>query len=104
MAIVRKLGANIGAEITDVNVKSLDGRAFEQIYQAWLNYGVTVVRAQDLTTEDFIAYGRRFGEIVPHPSKSTRHFKHPEITCLGINKFNLDGTLNEDIYLSLIHI
>ena len=98
MAIVRKLGANIGAEITDVNVKSLDGKAFEKIYQAWLNYGVTVVRAQDLTTEDFIAYGRRFGEIVPHPSKSTRHFKHPEITCLGINKFNPDGTLNEDIY------
>jgi len=98
MAIVRKLGANIGAEITDVNVKSLDGKAFEQIYQAWLNYGVTVVRDQDLTIEDFIAYGRRFGEIVPHPSKSTRHFEHPEITFLGVNKFNPDGTLNEDIY------
>ena len=64
MAIIRKLGANIGAEITDVNVKSLAGKTFEKIYQAWLDFGVTVVRDQDLTIEDFIAYGRRFGEIV----------------------------------------
>ena len=98
MAIIRKLGANIGAEITDVNVKSLAGKTFEKIYQAWLDFGVTVVRDQDLTIEDFIAYGRRFGEIVPHPSKSTRHSEHPEITLLGVKKFNPDGTLNEDIY------
>ena len=69
MATIRKLGANIGAEITGVDVKHLDGKTFEKIYHAWLSYGVTVIRDQDLTIGDFIAYGRRFGEVIPHPSK-----------------------------------
>ena len=98
MTTIRALGANIGAEITDVDVKRLDKEGFRPIYQAWLNHGVTVVRDQNLTIEDFIAYGRRFGVIVPHPSKSTRHPEQPEVTFLGVNKFNSDGTLNEDIY------
>ena len=98
MATIRKLGLNIGAEITNVDVKHLDGETFGKIYQAWLNYGVTVVRDQNLKIEDFIAYGRKFGDIIPHPSKSTRHLEYPEITFLGANKFNSDGTLNEDIY------
>jgi len=35
---------------------------------------------------------------VPHPSKSTRHPEVPEITLLGVNKFDADGKLNEAIY------
>ena len=98
MMTIQALGPNIGAEIENVDVKRLEGEAFRSIYQAWLNYGVTVVRCQDLTIEDFIAYGRLFGVIVPHPSKSTRHPEYPAVTVLGFNKFNPDGTLNEDIY------
>src|SRR6202035_4886873 len=33
-----------------------------------------------------------------HPSKSTRHPEFPEITMLGINKFDADGKLNDAIY------
>ena len=91
-------GKYIGAEITGVNVKALPDDTFKNIYKAWLDYGVTVVRDQDLKLTEFLEYGRRFGTIIPHPSKSTRHPLHPEITVLGINKFNKDGTLNDAIY------
>ena len=95
---VRQLGEHIGGEITGVDVRHLDDRAFATIYQAWLQFGITVVRDQDLEIAEFLAYGRRFGLVVRHPSKSTRHPDHPEITILGINKFNADGSLNNDIY------
>src|SRR5439155_1529627 len=53
---------------------------------------------QELAIEDFLRYSRRFGVIHPHPSKSTRHPDHPEITLLGVNKFGPDGRLDAAIY------
>jgi taurine dioxygenase len=98
MLQIRPMGQHIGGEISRVDVKTLDDAAFAPIYAAWLEYGVTVVRDQELSIEDFLAYSRRFGIIVPHPSKSTRHPDFPEITMLGINKFRADGTLDRDVY------
>jgi len=98
MIDVRRLGKQIGAEIHGVDVKTLDDAAFAAIYRAWLDYNVVVVPRQELEIGDFLRYSRRFGLIHPHPSKSTRHPDHPEITMLGINKFRPDGALDEAIY------
>ncbi|HEY1931081.1 MAG TPA: TauD/TfdA family dioxygenase [Acetobacteraceae bacterium] len=98
MLQIRRMGPQIGVEVTGVDVKTLDDAGFAPIYQAWLDHNVMVVRDQDLKIEDFLHYSRRFGTVVPHPSKSTRHPEIPEITMLGINKFNPDGTLNQSIY------
>jgi taurine dioxygenase len=95
---IRRLGPQIGVEIRGVDVKTLDDAAFAPIYQAWLDCNILCVRDQELTIPDFLAYSRRFGPIVPHPSKSTRHPDHPEITLLGVNKFDADGRLREEIY------
>ena len=98
MLNIRPLGEHTGCEITGVDVKQLDDDGFAPIYDAWLNYGVIAVRDQELEIEDFLRYSRRFGVIVPHPSKSTRHPDYPELTMLGIDKFDADGKLNEAIY------
>jgi taurine dioxygenase len=95
---VRRLGSQIGAEVTGVDVRRLDDAGFAIVYQAWLDHNVLVVPGQELTIDDFLRYSRRFGVIYPHPSKSTRHPDHPEITVLGINKFAPDGTLDMNIY------
>ncbi|MBM4440860.1 MAG: TauD/TfdA family dioxygenase [Candidatus Rokubacteria bacterium] len=95
---VRRLGPQIGAEIHGVDVRTLDDAGFAVIYRAWLDHNVLVVPGQDLAIEDFLRYSRRFGAVVPHPSKSTRHPDHPEITLLGVNKIRPDGTLDEAIY------
>src|SRR2546421_5485703 len=84
---VNRLGPQIGAEIRGVDVRRLDDAGFATIYRAWLDYNVVVVPGQDLTLDQFLAYSRRFGVVVPHPSKSTRHPEVPEITLLGVNKF-----------------
>ncbi|MBV8935474.1 MAG: TauD/TfdA family dioxygenase [Alphaproteobacteria bacterium] len=95
---IRCLGPQIGVEVTGVDVKVLDDAGFAPIYQAWLDHNILVVRGQELEIEDFLRYSRRFGPVVPHPSKSTRHPEFPEITMLGINKFDAGGNLIDAIY------
>jgi len=98
MIEVRRLGPQIGAEILGVDVKALDDAGFAAIYRAWLDHNVVVVPGQALEIPDFLRYSRRFGTVVPHPSKSTRHPEFPEITLLGVNKFGADGQLDMTIY------
>jgi taurine dioxygenase len=98
MIEVRRLGKQIGAEILGVDVRKLDDAGFAQIYRAWLDANVVVVPGQALEIDDFLRYSRRFGVVVPHPSKSTRHPDYPEITQLGVNKFDAAGKLDMAIY------
>jgi taurine dioxygenase len=98
MIEARALGSAIGAEISDIDVKSLSDSEFATLYKRWLDSSVLVIHGQDLEIEDFLRYSRRFGVLAPHPSKSTRHPDYPEITLLGANKFEPDGTLNMAIY------
>src|SRR5881628_2851119 len=98
MATVRRLGEKIGVEVSDIDVKKLDDAGFAEIYRAWLDGNVLVVPGQELEIQDFLRYSRRFGVVLPHPSKSTRHPEYPEITLLGVNKFGPDGALDMAIY------
>jgi taurine dioxygenase len=91
-------GSTIGAEILDVDVKTMDDATFRKIYQTWLECNVICVRDQTLAIDDYLKYSRRFGSVWPHPAKSTRHPECPEVTLLGINKFRADGTLDKEIY------
>lgn len=95
---IRRTDSGIGAEIRDVDVRAISDDEFACIYRTWLECNVIAVRGQALAEEDFLRYSRRFGTILPHPSKSTRHPEHPEITMLGINKFTADGKLIEAVY------
>lgn len=98
MMEIRRLGPQIGVEVRGVDVGNLDDADFARIYQAWLDHNILVVRDQDLDIPAYLAYSRRFGPIAPHPSKSTRHPDHPEITLLGVNKWGPDGRLIAEIY------
>jgi hypothetical protein len=95
MVEIRRMGPQIGVEVTGIDVKTLDDSGFAAIYRAWLDCNILVVRDQELEIQDFLHYSRRFGPVVPHPSKSTRHPETPDITMLGIDKFDADGKLND---------
>jgi taurine dioxygenase len=98
MLQIRKMGPQIGVEISGIDVKTMDEAEWSRIYRAWLDHNVMVVRDQDLEIPDFLAYSRRFGPIEPHPSKSTRHPDWPEITLLGVNKIDANGNIIDAIY------
>jgi taurine dioxygenase len=98
MIQVHPLGEKIGAEVSGVDVRSLDEAGFATIYRAWLDHNVLVIHDQALDIDQYLRYSRRFGVLEPHPSKSTRHPDYPEITMLGANKWDADGNLNMAIY------
>ncbi|MGI9409671.1 MAG: TauD/TfdA dioxygenase family protein, partial [Hyphomicrobiaceae bacterium] len=98
MLRIKKLTPRVGAIAEGVDVREIDQATFDKLYRTWLECSVLVIRGQDLQEDEFLSYSRRFGDIEPHPSKSTRHPDYPEITLLGVNKFDSDGNLNMDIY------
>ena len=93
MLEIRTTNCKVGAIAEGVDVRNLSDGDFHKLYQAWLDRNVLVVRGQNLELAEFLAYSRRFGVIDPHPSKSTRHPDCPEITLLGVNKFDTNGKL-----------
>jgi taurine dioxygenase len=75
-------GAALGAEIRDVDLRTIDDDGFETIYRAWLDHQVLLVRDQHLTDGDLIAFSRRFGglDLAPVQENGRRSVEgHPEI-------------------------
>ena len=98
MLEINRLGEQVGAEILGVDVRDLDDKDFDAIYRTWIDCNVICVRDQCLEVEEFFRYSRRFGPLHKHPSKSTRHPEHPELTVLGTDKFDADGNLIRAVY------
>lgn len=61
----------MGAEIQGVDLRHLTGEDFAAIYQAWLDRSVILVRGQQLTDQDLIAFSRRFGDLDWAPIQET---------------------------------
>jgi taurine dioxygenase len=59
----------IGAEITGVDLASLNSEAVSAIKTAFLEHHVLVFRDQMLTRDQHKAFGRLFGDLHIHPSK-----------------------------------
>lgn len=75
-------GQALGAEIGSVDLRRISDQDFELIHRAWLDHQVVLIRGQQLTDEDLIAFSLRFGELDWAPIQETgRRFVdgHPEI-------------------------
>ncbi len=94
---VRRLGASLGAEILGVDLKApMDDDAFAAFEAALVEHKVLAVRDQFLTTEQHVAFSRRFGELEVHPMRPQGHF--PEILVLDNHKDN--PVLSTDVWHS----
>jgi taurine dioxygenase len=75
-------GAALGAEIGGLDLRAVDGAAFEAVHRAWLDHQVLLFRDQRLTSRELIAFSRRFGDLDQAPvQENGRRFVegHPEI-------------------------
>lgn len=64
---LRKMTASIGAEVIGVDLATIDDETLAAIQAAWLQHKVLVFRDQAISTEEHVAFGRRFGELEIHP-------------------------------------
>jgi taurine dioxygenase len=76
---ISQLTPHIGAEIGGIDLGwDLSNETIGKIREALLKYKVIFFRDQDITTEQHIAFGRRFGELEVHPATPDDQ-EHPEI-------------------------
>ena len=78
-------GAALGAEIRDVDLTRLTDDSFATIHRAWLDHLVLLIRGQQLSDHDLLAFGRRFGELAAaapvHVGQKAREY--PEIAIIS---------------------
>ncbi len=75
-------GGALGAEIRNVDLRTIDDGVFAVIRGAWHHHLALVFRGQELTDEELIAFSKKFGELDWAPvQESGRRFVegHPEI-------------------------
>jgi taurine dioxygenase len=94
---VQRLGASLGAEIQNLDLKApMDDDTFRAFEAALIEHKVLAVRDQFLTTEQHVAFSRRFGELEVHPMRPQGQF--PEILVLDNHKDN--PVLSTDVWHS----
>lgn len=64
---VRPLAGTLGAEIRGADLGAMTGTLYEEIYRAFVDYQAIIIRGQDLTTDQYLAFARRWGEIGIYP-------------------------------------
>lgn len=79
---IHPLNQAVGAEIHGVDLREpLDEVTFAAVHQAWLKHQVIFFRDQDLTHEQHLTFGRRFGDLHIHPNVKS-HPGHEEILII----------------------
>lgn len=75
-------GVTFGATVTDIELRSIDDAAFDELYAAWLEYGLLVFPEQFLTKDEQNAFARRFGDL--------------EFEAMPITNVRRDGSIESD--------
>jgi taurine dioxygenase len=85
---VTRAGVHLGAEITGVDLrKPLTDDQFGAVEAALVENELIIFRDQDITSEQLLAFGRRFGELTVHPFAPNEGKNAPELI-----KFRNDET------------
>jgi alpha-ketoglutarate-dependent taurine dioxygenase len=77
---VKRLGVHLGAEITGVELrKPLSDAQFGAINDALVENELVIFHDQDISSEDLLAFGRRFGPLTVHPFAPNEGKNAPEL-------------------------
>lgn len=79
---IRPLAVTIGAEVSGIDLaKEQDDATIAEIRRALLDWKVLFFRDQDITTEQHLAFGRRFGPLEHHPFAAEKP-GYPEVLAI----------------------
>src|SRR5262249_18897811 len=74
---VRPVTEAVGAEISGVDLRRLSDQDFTAIEQAWNRHSMILLRGQQLSGDDLLAFSRRFGELDPPPNQERGRISPP---------------------------
>jgi taurine dioxygenase len=95
----RRLSNAFGVEILGLNLQdTLSDETIAEIRALWNEYGIVLLRGQDITPDQLIAYSRRFGELDLHETlKPFRHPGHPELFVLSTIPVDGKPSVSENV-------
>jgi len=96
---VQPIAGALGAEVTGLDLATLDDETFTAVHDAFLEHHVLVIRDQSLSVEDQLAFGRRFGELDTHPFVDGNP-EHPELLDVVTepdDRINFGGGWHTDV-------
>jgi taurine dioxygenase len=64
---VQPVSPSIGAAITGVDVRTIDDEQFAVLREAFKQHLLLVIKHQELTPDDLMAFGQRWGDLLVHP-------------------------------------
>ncbi len=64
---VTPIAGTLGAEVTGVDLRTMSNHDWSQVHQAFLDYKVIAIRDQELSPQDMMDVGARFGEPNHYP-------------------------------------
>ncbi|MGY9057294.1 MAG: TauD/TfdA dioxygenase family protein [Alphaproteobacteria bacterium] len=95
---IQQASAGIVALVTGIDMRVATDQQWQELYQAWLDHAVLIIRDQELTIEQFLDHGRRFGRLKPHVVRKSRHAEYPELTVMGLGTRKPDGQIDKSIF------
>src|SRR5882672_3439814 len=75
--------APLGAEVAELDLRTLDDASFKAVHEAWLHHVLLVFRNQSLAAEDLVRLVHRFGT---------------PVTSSNLHKRNLDERAANQLY------
>lgn len=88
---VTPLDASFGAKIEGIDLKGIDNRTFDELYDCWLKYALLIFPDQHLSNDDQVTFAKRFGSL--------------EFDLAPISNVKKDGTvLKEDDSDNMIQV
>ena len=80
----RQLSEGFGVEVTGIDLsRPLPVPVFKEIWDAFFQNQVLVVRSQNLQATEFLAFANCFGKPEPHVIDQFHHPEHAEILILS---------------------
>lgn len=65
---VSRMAGALGAELSDIDLSTpLDTECAEEVRNALHEFGVIVLRNQDISPKQYLAFAQQFGDILPYP-------------------------------------
>ena len=74
---VRPVTSAVGAEILGADLRKLGDADFRAIQEAWYGHSMILLRGQQLSDDDLLAFSRRFGELDPPPNQERGRISPP---------------------------
>jgi taurine dioxygenase len=90
---ITKLSPILGAQIDGVDLATISDREFEEVYRAWVLYGVLRFRRQKLDDPQLEAFSARFGPLEKIPLRMTpeQEKKIPSLYVVPLSNITVDG-------------